>query len=453
MSETRKDHFWSELFKVAIPISIQYLINQLLVMIDNIMIGSLHENNITAVTICTTFLWLSTMFFMGTGEGLVIVSAKAYGQKDISKIKRTFSVVALINVLVAVLLFLVISLIPEKILLVYSNIPEVMEAGVVYLKYARYTVLFGAVSTSITMLLQSVKSVRVGLVSSIASCILNVVLNWLLIFGNLGFPQLGVRGAAIATVGAKIIEMLIVLFYFFFMDKKIRFRLSDFRLEKDKYDLQILFKTTYPLLLIDILTNLVSSVQTMITGHISQYYVAANSIVHNSWVIPTIFSYGLSNAASVMVGNELGKGKKEEIVSYGRKFLYFSIALGIFNACMVQVLLPVISSFYDVEQATLILARKMGYYASITTFFNTVSTIVCTGVIKSTGKTQILLVIDLVSNWLLAIPFGYLAAFVLGWPAETLYLILRGGNIVKTIWGIYQITSDKWIQGTQLQSR
>ena len=442
--EERKNSFWKELIRIALPISLQYLINMVLIMVDNIMIGRLREANITAVSICTTYIWLATTFFMGLSEGLVIVSARAYGHDDKAKIKRTYSLVISLNVIVGVLFFLVTSFFPRQIISIYTDIDEVIQPAVEYLNIARWSVLFSSISTSTVMLFQAMKQVKIGLVNTIVSCTVKVILNYLFIYGNFGMPALGVRGAALSTTVSRSLELIVMLIYLFKVDRNLRFRLTDFSPEKDRSAIAELFVITYPLLIIDVLNNLVSSVQTMITGHISEYYVAANSIVHNSWVLPSISSFGLSMAAGVMVGNEIGRGKAHDIDAYGRKFLKIALILGLINASSVQLMMPIISSFYNVEAATLDLARRMSYFASITTFFNTFSNIVCTGVIKASGKTRILLIIDLLSNWIIAIPLGYLAAFVLKWPVELLYIILRGGNIFKSIWGADQILRSKW---------
>ncbi len=445
MPEKQKS-FWKELIIIAMPISLQFLINMVLIMVDNIMIGRLRESNITAVSICTTFLWLASTFYQGASEGLVIVSARAYGHKDIEKIRRTFTLVALINLCVGVLFFLVTSLFPRQILSLYTDIDDVIAPSLEYLRIAKYSVLFSSISTTTVMVFQAMKKVRIGLVNTIFSCGVKVLLNYLLIYGNLGFPALGIRGAAISSSACRLLEMIIMLIYLFFIDKELNFRPFNLKVETDVYAIKTLVTITYPLLIIDVLNNLVSSVQTMITGHISEYYVAANSIVHNSWVLPSIGSFGLSMAAGVMVGNEIGKGNEDDIDHYGKRFMIIAAVFGLFNASLVQVMMPIISSFYSVEAATLDLARKMSYFASITTFFNTFSNVVCSGVIKSSGKTRVLLMIDLLSNWLLAIPLGYLAAFVLKWPVEWLYIILRGGNLVKSIWGADQIIRKKWFK-------
>ena len=440
----RINSFYKEIFLLALPIAGQYLISQVLQLIDNIMVGSLGEDSISAVAIAFTFTWLVMTFFMGFASGSSVLSAQEFGRNDIHKMKCYTSTVLKINVAVSLILFIVTSLFSYQILSLYTNQEGVILKGIEYLSIIKYSIPLYAINLTFVNMLQAGKDVKIGFINTLASCFVNAGLNYLLIYGKFGFPCLGIKGAAIATLAARMVEISIIIVYVFFIEKIIHFQFDDIFLLLDFEDIKTLIKVSIPILAIEILNNLVSSIQTSITGHISSYYIAANSIVHTAWVIPSTLSFGVSMASGVMVGNAIGEGNHEKIEEYGNKFIWFGVFFGILNSIVLTIILPIIMAQYNVSQDTLELASKMGRFAVITVFFISVSTIVCNGVIKATGQTRTLLIVDIIANWVIAIPLGYICAFYIKVPVHYLYLILRSGNIFKGIWGICKVKSKNW---------
>lgn len=438
--------FIKDVFILALPVGIQQVINLSVNLIDNLMIGSLGEASISAVAICGTYCWLANTFVNGLAGGAVIIAAQDWGNQNLTRIRKLFSFVLTACFVIGVLFLIVTALFPVQILRIYSNAPEIIEPGVGYLNFIKYTFPLNSLSMAIMILLRSVRSVKLGLYNSITSCFSNVFFNWVFIYGHLGFPAMGAAGAALGTLIARGIELIVSLVYLFCLEKNLHFRPTDFQLNIGK-DLFFKFiKITAPLLIIDVLGNLASSVQTMITGRISTNYVSANSIVHMAWQIPNVFCWGIGMAASIMIGNSLGRNDKAQAYKDSLRFIWTSVFFGLFSAVMVQVLLPFLIQFYNVTEATRILAKEMGYSASITVLFLATSAILCNGVIKSGGYTHKLLRIDLLANWLVAIPLGLITAFYLKWPAPVIYLVLRSGNILKTIWGLGRLKKGDWMQ-------
>lgn len=447
MFENKKS-FYKEIALLALPVSGQFLISQVLQLLDNIMVGSLGEDCISAVAISFTFTWLIMTCFMGFASGSSVLSAQEYGKKNIDKIKALTATAIRINLVVAVIFFFVTGMFSAPILRFYTNQESVVAKGVEYLAILKYSIPLYATTTAFISMLQAAKNVKLGFINTTISTFVNAGLNYVLIFGKFGFPQLGLQGAAIATLIARICEFVVVFIYIFYVEKVIRFKFKDLLLRLQIKEFVYLIKVTLPILAIEILNNLVSTMQTSITGHISKFYIAANSIVHTAWVIPSTLSFGVSMAAGVMVGNVIGEGNKEKVQEYAESFIWFGVGFGILNSVMLTLILPIIMAQYNVSVETLELSAKMGRLAVITVFFISIATIVCNGVIKASAQTQKLLVIDIISNWIIAIPLGYICAFMLKVPVHYIYLILRSGNIFKSIWGILTIRSKKWLPET-----
>ena len=278
------------------------------------------------------------------------------------------------------------------------------------------------------------------------SCVSNVFFNWVFIYGNLGAPAMGAAGAALGTLIARVIEFVVSVVYLLLIEKNLKFRLGDFDPRLDLDFLKQYIQIAIPLLAIDVFTNFSSSVQTMITGRVNEYYLSANSIVHNSWMLPNVFLGGASMAASVMIGNAIGRKDFDKARRDSFRFVVVAAVFGLFTSAMVQVIRPILSLYYNVQMETLILAKEMGYAASISVFFQTIAIILCNGVIKAGGMTDRILKVDMIATWVLAIPIGFVCAFVIKLPAAFLYLILRGNNIVKAVWGIFQLKKGDWIK-------
>lgn len=442
--ENRK--FIKEIFALAIPVGFQQIVNLFVTLCDNLMIGSLGEASISAVAICTTYFWLSITFTNGLAGGALIIAAQEYGRNNLEKIKKLLSLILMIGFIIGIIFFVVTSIFPVQILKIYSNVEDIIEPGLAYLKYIKYCFPILSLNYGIIILLRSVRSVKLGFYTSLFSCGFNVFLNWVFIYGNLGAPRMGVAGAALATAISYFIQFLVSVIYLFYFEKNLRFRIKDFNPFVGKESFVQFLTVAVPLLCIDIMYNFSSSAQTMITGRISENYVTANSIVHMGWQIPDVFTQGVAMAASIIIGNSIGAKNYEKAKKDSQRFIVTSIIIGLFMALSLQIILPVLLQFYDVTLETKELAMQMGYAASITVFFGACCAILSNGVIKSGGHTNSLLKIDSISIWLVAIPLGFVGAFVLDWPAPILYLVLRSGNIIKTIWSFYKLRKDDWIK-------
>lgn len=442
-NETKE--FIREVFTLSLPVGFQQIINLTVNMIDNIMVGQMGELAITAVSISGTFTWLVMVFGTGLAHGANVVMAQDWGSGNVQRIKKLFSFVLTMSFSAALIFFVLTSLFPDRIIQIYSSIPQFVAPGVEYLSIMKYSFLLTSISQMTLLMLQSVRSVKIGLYNSILSCFTNIFLNWVLIFGHLGFPALGIRGAALATVIARSIELVITLTYLFRFEPNLQFRPKDFHPVLEKEFLLQYIHITLPLLIIDVFSNLVSSVQTMISGRISQYYISANSIVHMAWTIPNSFCVGVSASANIMVGNLIGSSRFDTAKSYAWKFVRTALLLGVIASGLVQVILPVLSSFYKITDETRILTTQMGYAASCTVLFLPLCFVVFNGILKAGGQTRKLMYVDMAANWLIAIPFGYIAAFVLHWHPAVLYAVLRSGNLFKAGWGLLQLKKGDWI--------
>ena len=442
---TTKD-FIKELFTLGLPIASQLLLSNLVSLVSNIIVGSLGEANISATSIASTYSWLVSVFVYGCVKGASIIGAQEYGRGETSSIKKLLSFVVMVGVVSSTFFFLLTSFFAPQIMRIYTDYEEFVGPGVTYLQIVKYSFLFYGITDAVVTMLQTVRSVNVTLISSLVSCVTSTVVGYALVYGKFGLPAMGIKGTAIATLLARIFECMTVTIYLLFFDKKLNFKLKEFDPRIDKETFTQLVAISMPILLTDVLDNFTSSAQAMITGRMSEYYLSANSIVHTSWALPSVFCWGGATAAAIMIGNSLGKHDYEQARLDAKRLVITSLIIGVFCSGVVKILVPWIASLYDVSENTVDLAYKMGKMACINVLFISFECIVPNGIIKATGDTKKILYINLLGKWIIALPLGYIGAFYLKLAPEYIYFLLRSGNIVMCIWGAMVLIKDDWMR-------
>ena len=442
--KTNKEYL-HEVAKLTIPLGLQQMISNIVTIIDNVMVGSIGEYAMSAVSIGSSFTWLATSVSYSFIRGGLIIGAQDYGRNEKDRIKKLLSLCLLISFSSTLLFFILAGFAPRFVINLYTNYDNIVEAGIEYLSIFKYSLLFFSVSETIIVMMQAVKNVKVGFRVSIISCFVNLIFNYLLIYGNFGFPCLGLKGAAIATVIARFMEMALSIYFLLVEDKKLNFMLSDFKIDVTKEMIKELVTITAPILVMDLLDNLVSNVQTMITGRISENYISANSIVHNSWELPCVFCRGASSAAAIIIGNSLGRGDFEEAKLDAKRITYTALVMGLVCSGLVQVIVTILIPLYNVTNETKILARQMSYSCSLNVIFISLEMIINHGIINASGKTEKVMKLSIISNWFVAIPLGLLGAFVFKVHPAIIYLLLRSGYYVRTAWGLRELKKGEWV--------
>lgn len=437
--------FYKDFFKIAIPAAFQTLLSQMVILIDNFMVGSLGEATISAVSLIGNYTWFSSTFSLALGGGAAIIGSQYGGKQEYRKIDKLLSLNIVLSGLVGLYFYLACSINPQEIVNSYTKFPVIMEPALEYIDIIKHSFVINSVSQVILIVLRSVRSVKVGLYNTIFTLISKTVLNYLLIFGKFGMPTMGVKGAAIATLFSRIGEFVITVVYLLFVEKRLCFKIKFFNPFISLEELKQFIVVTFPILVTSVLGAYVSKVQTQISGNISTYYIAANSIVHTTWMIASCWLWGFSQGCNVMVGEQLGRNNYELAKSDSVRFIKISILIGILGGIAIQLILPLISSQYNVTIETLKLAKEMSYAACINVFFLSVSNMICEGILKSGGKTKKILYVELAANWLIAIPLGYILSFKYSAPAAIVYFTLRSANLIKTIWGLYAFKKGDWM--------
>ncbi|MGL5379713.1 MATE family efflux transporter [Clostridium sp.] len=445
MRLTRDKSFYKLLLSISLPIAVQNLITFAVSMIDTMMIGTLGEVQLSAVAIANNLFFVLMILMFGLAGGSNIMISQYWGKGDTKTIHKVLSIMYRVCILITSIFILIAVFIPEKFMRIFTTDLAVVEAGASYLRIVCIGYIFYAITNCTIMMLRAVKTVKISIIVYSISLLVNAFFNWVLIFGNLGAPELGIRGGAIATVIARITEFAIIIVFMIFFEKKINLKVRDF-LKVDKLILKDYIGICTPVLCNELLWSTGASMISVIVGRMGTDVVAANSINGVAHQFVTVFIFGLSNAAAVIIGNTIGEGKYEKAKEYALTIGVFSIVMGIIASGIIFVIREDIVSFYNVSETTKTIAMEIMAVTSIIVIFQSLGVNMMMGVLRGGGDARFVLINDIIFMWLVAIPFGFIAAFSLKLPVAIVFFIIKSDEILKSIVSIIRVVSGKWVR-------
>lgn len=444
MLVTRDKQFYKLLLSIALPIAMQNLITFAVSMVDTLMLGTLGEVELSAASISNNLFFVFMILNFGLAGGSNILISQYWGKNDVKAIHKVLAIMYKVCVALSIVFTAIALFAPRLFISIFTPDMAVVDAGEKYLRIVGLGYFFYAITNCSIMMLRSVKTVKISMVVYSISLLVNAFFNWILIFGNLGAPRLGIEGAAIATVLARFVEFAIVMCFMAFCEKKIKFRLSYFKIKDDLMKKDYI-KTCTPVVFNEFLWAMGSSMVAVIVGRLGTEVVAANSIsnVVNQFV--TVFIFGLSSAAAVMIGNSIGEGNYKKTKEYAATIAICVACLAVFAGLLTFTLRPFIVQFYNVSDLTKSIAMDIMAVNSVIVFFQAMANTTNIGILRGGGDVKFVLVNDVIFMWLVAIPLGFIAAFVWSWPVIAVFCVIRVDEILKVICSTRRIISWKWI--------
>lgn len=444
MLVTRDKQFYKLLLSIALPIAMQNLITFAVSMVDTLMLGTLGEVELSAASISNNLFFVFMILNFGLAGGSNILISQYWGKNDVKAIHKVLAIMYKVCIALSIVFTAIALFAPRLFISIFTPDMAVVDAGEKYLRIVGLGYFFYAITNCSIMMLRSVKTVKISMVVYSISLLVNAFFNWILIFGNLGAPRLGIEGAAIATVLARFVEFAIVMCFMAFFEKKIKFRLSYFKIKDDLMKKDYI-KTCTPVVFNEFLWAMGSSMVAVIVGRLGTEVVAANSIsnVVNQFV--TVFIFGLSSAAAVMIGNSIGEGNYKKTKEYAATIAICVACLAVFAGLLTFTLRPFIVQFYNVSDLTKSIAMDIMAVNSVIVFFQAMANTTNIGILRGGGDVKFVLVNDVIFMWLVAIPLGFIAAFVWNWPVIAVFCVIRVDEILKVICSTRRIISWKWI--------
>lgn len=432
--------FYSSLVAIAIPISLQALLQNFVNMLDTIMIGRLGSVEIAAVGLGNQIFFILNMILFGITSGGAVFIAQFWGRKDFEGIKRSLGLMTILAVIVAIIFTVLGLFIPNQLISLYSPDPEVIRVGGTYLRYVCLSYIPTAISFSITLALRSTERVKLPLFCTSISLVTNIIGNYLLIF----VAGLGVKGAALATFISRIIELVILVTWSYSHNYEICGRIKEL-LDFNKNFVFKFIKIAFPVIINETFWGLGTSVYNAIFAHAGTNAFTAYNITGTISQLTWVFCMGFGNGIGVLIGKKIGEKKIEEAKAYASRSMWFMPLIGICVGILLLPLSKLLPFFFNVEPEIIKTATSILMILIFMYPFNSFCMNWIVGVCRAGGDTIFSAVAEIIVLWCVAIPLGYVAAFVLHLSAPLIYLFFCSESIVKAIIGAIRVKSGKWL--------
>ena len=452
LSHLRRERgFYRRVWSLALPLILQNLITTSLGFVDTFMVGLLGQTELSAVTAANSPVFLLQTIVFGLISGLTILVSQYWGKGDTDAINRCMGVTMYAGLLLAGSISIVMFLFPETVMGLVTNNETLVRVGAPYLRIVGIGYIFNAVTSVYVGAQRSTENPVMGLAVFAVSMLLNTFLNYCLIFGHFGAPALGVTGAAIATFLSRVVEFLLTLGYAF-ASKRIPLR-PGLVFKPGREITRSFVRYATPVLCNEALWGLGTTMMTVIMGHmlISEEMLAAYAIMGNIDKFATVACFGLSGAASVIVGKCIGEGKhKDEVYSVGWCLLFLSVAVGLVVSAGLLTLLPTVFipfvyPLFHLEGLSLEIAVTMCIVYTCYVPLKAFDITNITGVLRAGGDSRMAAIMDVGPLWAVAVPLTALCGLVLDAPIWLICVVLYSESIIKAPWGIWRIRSRRWM--------
>ena len=442
---TRDRTFYRTFFSLLLVIALQQLAALTVNLADNLMLGAYSELALSGATLVNQLQFVLQQIAAGIGMGIVVLASQYWGQRRIGPIKKIISIGMKFGIAAGLIFFLLSTFLPRSLLSLFTRDETVIEEGLRYLRIMRWTYLLFAVSNTLMYALQSVETAMIGMVMSLSTIVINVCLNYCLIYGNLGAPELGIRGAALATLTSRTAELLIILIYTLFLDKKLRMKLREI-FSLDGTYLGDYIRVSTPVIVSGLLWGIAQAAQTAVLGHIGAQVIAANSIAVTVSQVFAVFGMACANVASVVTGKTIGEGRLDMVRSYAKTMQGIFLALGTVLGALLFLCKGPIVGIYRISPETRALSLQFLTILSVTTVGSCYEYPVESGIIGGGGSTKYAALTDNLFMWLFTIPAAALSAFVFRLPPAVTYCCLKADQLLKCIPNGIVCSRFRWVK-------
>lgn len=440
--DERKRSLRKEIVRLALPIALQQFMTALVGACDAIMLGKLSQDAMSAVSLATqvTFVFNLFMFAFMAGENMFV--AQYYGKGDYTGISQVFSLVTKICGCIAVVFLAGTLFFPEQLMRILTNEETLIVLGSEYLRVIGISYVFSGIAQTFLAIMKNCGAVNMSTLINGVMVILNIALNAVFIFGLFGFPKMGIKGAALATVLATVVQFLWSVGYVLCRIRAVKFSLRS--CEKRLFGR--FWQKAVPLLINNLAWGIGFSMYSVIMGHLGTDAVAANGIANISKNLVVCFCLGLGNAGSIIVGNRLGADRLQEAKEAGGTLTRTAIIAGIVSGLVLIALSPFITKMVDLTPTARGYLQKMLLICSYYIAGKSVNCMTIGGIFAAGGDSKFGMLCDSVTLWCITVPLGCICAFILKLPVMVVYFVLNLDEIIKlpVVYKYYK--KYKWIK-------
>lgn len=437
--------FFKELMILAVPIMIQFTITSCLNLMDSLMIGSLGDEAVAALGIANQYYFMFNLILMGIYSGGGVLISQYYGTHDMPQIKKVLGVCLSIGVCFSAISALIGHHFSTQIISIFDSNPTVVNLGSKYLMAVVVSYVFMSITFAFGISSRSIGKAYVPMGTSAVALVINIVLNYGLIFGHWGLPKLGVLGAAYATVFARFVEMVLMVSYIYISNNPLKSKAIEL-FGYSKTFFKTTMQTVMPVVINELCWGVGFVIYSYFYGHLGTKALASVQISNTIYSLFMILLFAVSNASCVMVGKKVGEGNDIIAKRYGDLFIKLTLGLGIIMGVLLFLLSPFILDIYKVSPEVLESTKWMLYINAILLPIRFMGVILIVGIFRGGGSSHIALKIELFTMWCIGVPICFLGAMILKLEVYQVFALVSLEEISKCFISLWIYKKNTWIK-------
>ena len=430
--------FYKTLLKIAIPVTLQSMLQASFSIIDQVMIGQLGEASISSVGLCGNFTLIFTVIIGAVSTVAGILMAQFIGSDDKREAWCSFWVSALTSIIISSLFFLSSFLFTKNILSLYTKDFEVIDVGQVYFKIIAFTYIPMAIANIVSSYLRCIEHATIPFISSFISVLINTSLNYMFIFNY----DMGIKGAALATLISQLVNLLFIIIGFIYITRKDKPIVC---LKFNKLSLNDYLIMIFPILISEFLWSLGQNVESSIYGHLSTSSLAAYTLTCPIQGLFVGALSGLSTAAAIMIGKQLGKKDYDGAYNDSKKIMYLGLVLSICISFILMIFAGNYTNLYKVDNYVKDIGKTILIVFALYAPVKVENMILGGGIIRSGGNTKLIMIIDIIGTWCVGIPLCLIATYIFKWDIVGIYALLTTEEVFRLIVSLIVFKKRKWL--------
>lgn len=442
----KKDwELYRRFLSLAVVLVLQNVVTLSVNLADNLMLGAYSETALAGVAAVNQIQFVYQQLLHALGDGVVIVGSQYWGKHQTGPMKKLASSAMRFALILSAVLLAVMSLIPYRVMGIFTRDSGIIEEGVRYLNIIRFTYLFFAVTQILLATLRSVETVKIAFKLSVLTLFVNCGINYVLINGHFGAPEMGVGGAAIGTLAARILECVVLILYIAKKETRLNLRWRDY-LAWDRVLTGDYLRITIPMLTVQGLWGVNTALQTVILGHMTANAIAANSVASTLFLMVKSMAVGSAAATSVIIGKAVGTGDRELAGSYARSLQRVFVLIGIVSGTILFFIRIPVLGLYDLSAETRDMANTFLIILSVVCVGMSYQMPTNNGIIRGGGNPMFVVKMDLISIWLIVIPISLFMAFVVKASPVVVVCCLNADQIFKVVPAFLEVRYGNWMR-------
>ncbi len=442
---TKDRQFYKTLFRMLIVVALQNVVAYSVNMADNIMLGSYSQVALSGAATVNQVFFMVQAFAMSIGSALVVLASQYWGKNQTAPIRTLTGISLKLGLIIGAITLVICGFFPDLLLRIFTDSPEIIAEGKSYLMLVMWSFILYTVTSILMAALRAVEIVNISFYISIVSLVVNVSINYMLIFGKFGMPEMGIRGAAIGTVTARALELIIILVYLARFDKRLclfsggiwRF---DRKLRKD------FIKVSVPVICSQVFWSVSVPMQTAILGHLSADAIAANSVATTFYQYLKVVVQAMAAVSAVLIGISIGEGKDSRIHSDARTLTVIDVLIGVALGVALILLRNPLLSLYNLNDEATQLALRLIVVMGFVMIGMSYQMPVSAGIIQGGGDTKFTMKLNLISMWCIVMPLSFMAAFWWKFPVALVVLVIQSDQIFKGLPVFVHFRKYTWIK-------